>query len=54
MPERLYQEEILAFKAATELLLKYMAGWVYTKDNPEVVKEDKDKYIKKYGFPPSY
>lgn len=54
IPDSLYLEAIGAFKAATELLLKYISGWIYTKDNPQSVQKAKEEYIKKHGFPPSY
>lgn len=34
----LYLEAIAAFKAATELFLRYIHGWAFTKDNPKIVE----------------
>jgi hypothetical protein len=38
LPEWLYIETIDAFSASTEILLRYVHGWAFTKDNPDVVK----------------
>ena len=54
IPESLYLEAIGAFKAAAELLLKYVSGWFYTKDNPHLVQKAKEEYIKQHGFPPVF
>jgi hypothetical protein len=37
LPEAIYIEAVDAFCAATEILLKYAQGWVFTKANPELV-----------------
>lgn len=45
VPDDLYLEAVNAFAAVTKVLLKYVYGWAYTKDNPEIVrklKEDRD------------
>lgn len=41
VPDNLYLEAIEAFKATTDLLFRYINGWIFTKDNPEVVKKHK-------------
>ena len=41
--EELYLEAVAAFKAATDLLLEFMYGWGWTKDNPARMKELKRK-----------
>lgn len=52
--EKYYLEAIAAFKAATDLFLKYVEGWIYTKDNPEKVKILEEKFKDKYGRLPTY
>jgi len=45
LPSRVYIEAVDAFRAATEILLRYVHGWVLTKANPELVqkwKQDQD------------
>lgn len=54
IPNSLYLEAIGAFRAATELLFTYISGWIYTKDNPQLVEKAKEEFIKKHGFAPSY
>jgi hypothetical protein len=38
LPDRVYIEAINAFTAATAVLLEYIRGWIYAKNNPEEVK----------------
>jgi hypothetical protein len=40
VPNELYIEAIDSFTAVTKTLLKYMYGWAYTKENPEVTQRD--------------
>jgi hypothetical protein len=54
IPDSLYLEEINAFKAATELLLKHVCGWVYTKNNPHLVQKAKQDFQKKFGHSLKY
>lgn len=39
LPAWLYIEAVDAFRAATEILLRYVHGWVFTKANPELVQK---------------
>ncbi|RPJ83860.1 MAG: hypothetical protein EHM18_12980 [Acidobacteria bacterium] len=44
-PSWIYIEAVDAFRAATDILLRYVHGWVFTKANPELVqkwKQDRD------------
>jgi hypothetical protein len=50
--DKLYNEAIDVFDSATELLMKYINGWIFTKDNPEFVQFVKDEYIKEFGRKP--
>jgi len=43
VPDDIYSEAIDAFKAATNILFKYIHGWAYTKDNPEVLEQLKEQ-----------
>lgn len=38
LPDWIYIEAVDAFRAATEILLRYVHGWVFTKANPELVQ----------------
>jgi hypothetical protein len=38
VPNELYEEVIDSFTVVTKTLLKYMCGWAYTKENPEVTQ----------------
>ena len=40
--DEVYKEAILSFKSATDVFFKYIHGWAYTKDNPEIVQRMKD------------
>ena len=45
LPSWIYVEAVDAFRAATEILLRYVHGWVLTKANPDLVqkwKQDQD------------
>lgn len=46
VPDDIYLEAIDAFKVATDMLFKYIHGWAYTKDNPEVVAKLKEQIQK--------
>jgi hypothetical protein len=39
LPEWIYIEAVDAFRAATDILLRYIRGWVFTKANPELVQK---------------
>ena len=39
LPSWIYIEAVDAFRAATEILLRYVHGWAFTKANPELVKK---------------
>jgi len=39
LPEQIYIEAVEAFCAATEILLKYVEGWAFTKANPELLAQ---------------
>ena len=39
LPNSIYVEAIDAFCAATEIFLKYIEGWAFTKANPEIVEK---------------
>ena len=41
VPDDLYLEAIEAFKAATDILLKFAHGWAFTKANPEIIRKGK-------------
>ncbi|GAB4272232.1 MAG: hypothetical protein Kow0080_18430 [Candidatus Promineifilaceae bacterium] len=47
LPPRIYIEAVDAFRAATDILLRHVHGWVFTKANPELVrkwKQHRDAY----------
>jgi hypothetical protein len=39
LPDWIYIEAVDAFRAATDILLRYVEGWVFTKANPELVQK---------------
>lgn len=39
LPDTLYTEAIEAFIESIKLLLKYIDGWIFTKNNPQLVAE---------------
>jgi hypothetical protein len=41
LPTWIYIEAVDAFRAATDILLRYVRGWVFTKGNPELVQKRK-------------
>jgi hypothetical protein len=43
LPEFIYIEAADAFRAATDVLLRYVHGWVFTKANPELVQRWKQE-----------
>jgi hypothetical protein len=43
LPEKVYCEVIEAFCAATEMFLHYVEGWIFTKDNPDLVAQLKKR-----------
>lgn len=36
-PDEIYLEAISAFRASTQILMRYIAGWIFTKANPKKV-----------------
>jgi hypothetical protein len=44
LPDFIYIEAADAFRAATDVLLRYVHGWVFTKANPEVVQRWKQEW----------
>ena len=42
LPAWIYIEAVDGFRAATDVLLRYVHGWVFTKANPELVQKWKD------------
>jgi hypothetical protein len=50
LPAWIYIEAVDAFRAATDILLRYVHGWVFTKVNPELVQESRqDRDAKQTG-----
>lgn len=50
LPDWIYIEAVDAFRASTEVFLRYVEGWVFTKANPELVKRWKvDRDTKRSG-----
>jgi len=43
LPDAIYIEAADAFRAATDVFLRYVCGWVFTKANPELVQKWKDE-----------
>jgi hypothetical protein len=43
LPDFIYIETVDAFRAATDVLLRYVHGWVFTKANPELVERWKQE-----------
>lgn len=41
VPETMYQEAVMAFISASRLFNHYLDGWVFTKDNPDLVDKMK-------------
>jgi hypothetical protein len=39
LPDETYIEAIMAFTAATDVLVEYIRGWIYVKDNPEELEK---------------
>lgn len=52
IPDNIYIEILDAFSYSTELLLKYIKGWIFTKENPEQVQSIKKAYVEKFGEDP--
>ena len=42
IPDEMFLDLIGAFIESTKVVLKYVAGWIYTKDNPEETKYGKE------------
>lgn len=40
-PDEIYLEAISAFRASTQILMRYINGWIFTKTNPQKVAEMK-------------
>jgi hypothetical protein len=47
IPEKLYNEAVEAFIASTEIIIRFVKGWIFTKSNPEIAAELKAESIKK-------
>jgi hypothetical protein len=47
IPEKLYIEAVEAFNAATEIIVRFVKGWIFTKSNPEIAAKLKAESIKK-------
>jgi hypothetical protein len=47
IPEKLYVEAVDAFNAATEIIVRQVGGWIFTKSNPEIAAKLKAESIKK-------
>jgi hypothetical protein len=47
IPEKLYIEAVDAFNAATEIIVRFVEGWIFTKSNPEIAAKLKAESIKK-------
>jgi hypothetical protein len=43
LPDTIYIEATDAFRAATDVFLRYLHGWVFTKANPELVQKWKNE-----------
>ena len=43
LPDTIYIEATDAFRAATDVLLRYVHGWIFTKANPELVQKWKNE-----------
>ncbi len=43
LPDEIYLEAIDAFQAATEILLRYVHGWAFTKANPDIKSRKQEK-----------
>jgi hypothetical protein len=50
LPDWIYVEAVDAFRASTEIFLRYVEGWVFTKANPELVNKWKiERNIQRNG-----
>jgi hypothetical protein len=47
IPEKLYNEAVEAFNASTEIIVRFVEGWIFTKSNPEIAAKIKTESIKK-------
>ena len=47
VPEKLYDEAVEAFIASTEIIVRFVDGWIFTKSNPEITDRLKAESIKK-------
>jgi len=47
IPEKLYNEAVEAFNASTEIIVRFVNGWIFTKSNPEIAAKIKTESIKR-------
>ena len=47
VPEKLYDKAVEAFIASTEIIVRFVDGWIFTKSNPEITARLKAESIKK-------
>jgi hypothetical protein len=47
IPEKLYIEAVEAFIASTEIIIRFVEGWIFTKSHPEIAAKLKAESIKK-------
>jgi hypothetical protein len=46
-PDSLYLEAVAAFREATQIFMRYLHGWTFTKGNPDVVAAMKQAHLNK-------
>lgn len=49
LPDELYTEAIEAFFESIQILFKYVDGWIFTKENPELVQKLKNEIQENHG-----
>jgi hypothetical protein len=49
LPIWIYIEAVDAFRAATDILLRYVHGWVFSKANPELIRKWQDRDANETG-----
>lgn len=47
IPEKFYIEAVDAFNAATEIIVRFVEGWIFTKSNPEIAAKLKSESTRK-------
>lgn len=44
LPDSIYIDAVQAFRRSLEIFTRYLNGWIFTKDNPEVVAQQREEH----------